>query len=346
MNKLIIISFLIVLSGRCIAQNAEYIVFEDNRPDTIQVGSFKLLSNHVKLFKDDKAEKQFDIFNLYFSPNNFHAFGLDRKALAKGYTDFHQVKNDVLITLTPLADSLSFKVTKLKPGEVNELHLVKWNDLLQEAVKGLCSSFSENDIGQEYAFKPIKIMDYKMLIKKNGSYYRVNSPVLTEFYLIDTASYLFPDGYHYGEIDVASSYRTNYVTGTMVDSILRRNPSGTKNDYFPIKNIARRTYLSSCVRQDNCSIYTYWVYPASGVKGIGRFQFIEGIGIINGTYNGFFDKNFIVHLENNLITPSDDYNGPFVMKVISVNGLPLKTICKKIYDADNQPGKIKSDPGY
>ena len=85
MSKLIIFSFLILLSGKLRAQNADYIVFEDNdQPDTVQEGPFKLFSTHVKLTRGSKAEKQFDIFNLYFSPNNFKAFGLDREALAKG----------------------------------------------------------------------------------------------------------------------------------------------------------------------------------------------------------------------------------------------------------------------
>jgi hypothetical protein len=202
MSKLIIFSFLILLSGKLLAQNANYIVFEDNdRLDTVQEGRFKLLSTHVKLIRGSKAEKRFDIFNLYFSPNSFRAFGLDRKALVKGYSDFRQIENDVLITLTPLTDSLSFKTTKLKSDEINNLHLVQWGDLLQEAVTSLCSSFSVNDISQEYTFKPIKTKGYKMLIKRNNVYYRVDSPVLTEFYLIDVASYLFPDGYHYGEIN-------------------------------------------------------------------------------------------------------------------------------------------------
>ncbi|HTK21555.1 MAG TPA: hypothetical protein VL442_18680 [Mucilaginibacter sp.] len=334
MSKLIIFSFLILLSGKLLAQNANYIVFEDNdRLDTVQEGRFKLLSTHVKLIRGSKAEKRFDIFNLYFSPNSFRAFGLDRKALVKGYSDFRQIENDVLITLTPLTDSLSFKTTKLKSDEINNLHLVQWGDLLQEAVTSLCSSFSVNDISQEYTFKPIKTKGYKMLIKRNNVYYRVDSPVLTEFYLIDVASYLFPDGYHYGEINVAEPSLTNYVTGPMIDSILRHNPSGTKNGYYPMETISRRTYLSSYNKQDSCNIYTYWAYPVglNGLSGIGRFQFIQGIGIVNGTYSSFFDKNFIIHLENSLITPFDDYNGPFMMKIESVNGMSLKELCQRIY---------------
>ncbi|HVS92230.1 MAG TPA: hypothetical protein VHE59_09375 [Mucilaginibacter sp.] len=323
------------------AQNNDYIVFEElSGIDTLHEGPFKLLNNDVELSRNGKS---FHIFNLYFSKHNFRAYGLDRKAFTKAYDDYKQIENDVLITLTPLTDSLEQKMTRLSTNELAGLHLFKPDNLLQNVIKNLYGAFSKNDIKPDGLSGLVRTTRYKMLIKRNGTYYRVDAPILTEYYVIDKASYLFPDGYHYGEINVASKVATKYVTGNIIDSILHHNPSGTFNSYYPRMTIEDRTYLSACVSTDSCNIYTYWSYPP---KGIGRFQFIEGIGIVNGTYNAFFDKNFIIHVENDLITPDNDYNGPFVMKIKSVNDLPINEVCKKTYRTDNPSGIVKSESGY
>ena len=331
MRKLIPVLCLLLISlTKLSAQTSGYIVFEDRSGiDTVNVGSFKMLNNHVEL---ERGNKSFHIFNLYFSKHNFRCYGLDRKAFTEANDDFHRIENDVLITLTPLTDSLERKMTPIATDDVERQHLIKPEDLLQEAIKNLFGSFSRNDIARKGSLPEIiKTTRYKMLIKRGGKYFRINAPILTEYYLIDAANYLFPDQYHYGEINASTPGQTRYVTGEIVDSILHRNSSGTANSYFPVETIARKTYLSSYCAEDGCAIFTYWVYPSrlNGPLGIGRFQFIVGIGIVNGTYGTFFDRNFIMHLENNLVTTVDDYNGPLVMKIKSINGLSLKNVCEK-----------------
>jgi hypothetical protein len=331
MIRPILLFFMLFFCGRFSAQAQDYIVFEDTgHVDTLSVESFKLLNTHIELSREGRP---FHIFNFYFSKQGFRAYGLDRGAFTKAFADYRQIKNDVLVTLTPLTDSLEQKMKRLKADEVKGLHLVDFQCLLQNAIKNLHRSFSRNDIRQDDKPGIIKTTRYKMLIKRHGVYYKVEVPVLTEYYLIDKAGYLFPDGYHYGEINVMSPGQTKYVTGIIVDSILHQNQSGTRNGYFPIAAIAERTYLSACSKQDSCNIYTYWTYPVhlNGLLGVGRFQFIEGIGIVNGTYGSFFDKKFIMHLENNFIKSEDDYNGRFVMKLKSINGMPINKVCEKLY---------------
>ena len=332
MKYLIFLFCVLFAPGSLQAQTAKYILYDDSgKFDLTNIAGVKLLSTHIILSKDGTEEKWFNIFNLYYTTNNFKPFGLDRQALAKSFDDFHEFKNDVLVTMSPLTDGLEKNQTKLSPADLNKLTILSYADLLQEAIKALYLSFSVNDIKREYSTRPIKTLQYKLLIKRNGDYFRVNCPVLVEFYLIDAESNLFPDGYHYGEINLASEQQTTYVSGTIVDSILHKNPSGTNNSYYPRRFIGRRTYPSARIRKDSCDVYTYWTYPIGldGVMGIGRFQFIPGIGVINGTYTSYFDKNFITHLENNIIKPSDDYNGPFLMKVKSINGITLKAFEKK-----------------
>jgi hypothetical protein len=298
MQKLTFLT-LLFFSLQGMAQKIQYVVFEEHSiQDTINVAPFNLVYNHVKLADSLKRTSGLDILNLYFSKYNFKAYGLDRKAFVQGATDFKKFENDVLITFTPLTDSLKYKMVKLSNDEVKNLTIVKPEELLQIAIKNLYRCFTTNDIAGDEIPGVIKSTKYKLLIKKGNTFYRVNTQVLTEYYLINRASYLFPSQYHYGEINVGNKDQTRYFSGQDIREILRQVPSGTMNDYYPSITIARGIYLSSVELIDNCNVYTYWSYPTyfEGIPGIGRFQFIEGVGIVNGIYGAYLVKNFLTNL--------------------------------------------------
>jgi|GEM_PF-2481776 len=338
MIKTLKIVLLLLLPLTTIAQE-KYILFEDGHAfDTVKVGSFKLLNNHVTLSLDSESRRAFNILNLYFSKYDFKAHGLDSKAFSLAINDGDRLNNDVLITLTPLTDSLGNKIKKM--GSLKNLEILRPEELLQIAIRNLHRCFTENDVAKDDIPGVIKSLKYRVIIRKRNSYYLVTAPVLTEFYLIDRQSYLFPSQYHYGEINIGDRSQTTYFNGFDIDSILHKTMSGTSNDYYPIRTIARKTYISSGGSVDGLNSYTYWSFPTytGGLPGIGRFQFIEGVGIINGTYGNYFDKHFLVTLENNNLL--EDHNGPFRMKVLTINGLDLKQYAERINSSSNK-GIIK-----
>jgi len=330
MKRLAVI-FLLFCSVPCFAQKGTYIIFEERAAfDTIKFGGMKLLYNHVQLYNNENKPR-LEVLNLYFSKDNFKAAEFDGKTFSEAATDYQKLTNDVLITLTPLGDSLQDKLIKVSTKALSNMTIMKPEELLQEAIKNLHSCFSENDMRRDAKPGIIKTLKYKLLIKKGNAYYLVKTPILTEYYLIDKASYLYPSQYHYGEINVQSPGLTSYVSGQDVFEILQQHTSSTTNNYYPIRTVSRRTYLSNVQRKDSCNIYTYWTYPGftNDMVGIGKFQFIEGVGIVNGTYGTYLRKNFMVEMENNPSAVFEDFNGSFTLVPGVVNGLELAQYLSK-----------------
>ncbi|MBS1520010.1 MAG: hypothetical protein JST50_03350 [Bacteroidetes bacterium] len=347
MKKLVIFFFLLPFLP-VYAQQGITLVFEEKAAfDTVKLQGVKLLYNHVKLYSS-QDNPRLDIFNFYFSTNNFKASELNRKGFSEALTNYHKLTNDVLITITPLTDSFNAKLIKVSTTDLSKMVIMKPEELMQEAIRNLHHCFSENDMQHDDKPGVTKTFRYKLLIKRGNSYYAIKAPILTEYYLIDKACYLYPIQYHYGEINTQKPGWTNYVSGQDILDVLRQHTSSVNNNYYPIRAVSRRTYPRNLERKDSCNLYTYWTYPGfpDDMVGIGKLQFIEGVGIVNGTYGTYFNKNFMIDLENNQYGYFEDFNGPFVLKIKSINGLPLEELCKRIYETGNQPGKIKSAPGY
>jgi hypothetical protein len=319
------------------SQSGQYILFEERPPfDTVNLAPFKLLYNHVKL-STSKGNPGLEIFNLYFSKFNFQSYGLDGNAFFEAVTDYRKLQNDVLITVTPLTDSLKFNLVKISENDVQHLRVLKSEDILQLGIKELYRTFTADGIQHDKNRGFIKTFRYKLLIKKGNAYYRLDVPVLTEYYLIDKANYLFPVQYHYGEINVMAKGQTRYFDGQDIFDILQEYRS-----YSPRAQLLLRTYLSKVKTENGLNIYTYWTYPGNDILGIGKFQFIEGVGIINGSFGSYFDKHFIISLENNIYGTLDDFNGPMRLTTQSINGLSLKAYEDKINKA-RPPGMIMGD---
>ncbi len=338
-TKLLII-FILTLKLNAFGQNKQYIIFEEHAPfDTVNISPFKLLYNHVVISGKNGNGPSLNIFNLYFSKYNFQIGGLDSKAFVKSTADYRKIGNDVLITFIPLTDSLKQKMVRLTSAEVSNLTILKPEEILQSAIKNLYRSFTENSITKDDIPGIIKTMRYKLLIKKGNSYYGIDSDILTEFYLIDRESYLFPYQYHGGEINIAAPGETQYFNGGAISNILKKFPSNNLNNYYSIKAVSNRTFPDSVEASDIFSVYTYWNNPihSNRLSGIERFQFIEGIGIINGAFGLYFGKHFLMTPEND--DKMKDFNGEFRMTLSTINGVGLKKYGEEIKKR-RKPGQI------
>jgi hypothetical protein len=319
------------------AQKVTYIVFED-RPlfEDVEVAPFKLRYTDVKLQDTARAKKTLHIYNLYYSCNNFNAPGIDKKAFVAGAADYRQFHNDVLVTLTPLTDSLENKLVKISRTDLINAGYLTTEQLLQKVITNLYKEFIKDEIsnyGKEGG--QLKNMQYKLLIKRGKDYYAFNGPVLTEYYLVNYALYLFPNQYHYSEINTAPVSKIPYFDRKAIAEIEKKFPSTNNNNNFPRELLNGRVYPGRNSVVSSLYYTRYNTYPKryggfsfvwqknkifDGAAGVGTFDFSEGTGIINGSFD-FYVNHYksAVEEENSTISPGVMHYIPVTLNHVSIN---------------------------
>lgn len=333
---------LIIQSVVVYAQKVTYVVFED-RPlfNDYDASPFKLRYTDVCLQSNEDKHKSLHIFNLYYSRNNFEPRSIDKERLKKGVLDYRKFYNDVLITLTPLTDSLDNKLLKLTNKQLKDAEYVMPEQLLQSAISHLYQEIDKvNEFDSANTDGELKTMRYKLLIKRGGYYYAFNGPVLTEFYIVNSSSYLFPNQYHYAEINTAANNETSYFSRKALADLEKSFITKGQDRAVIKENIYGRVFPShtrivdslyfieyNTFQKRSGGVYFAWrkekIY--SGAEGIGTFNFSPGIGIVNGSYDFYF-KNY-----KNAFEAENDTDlsvGLMRFHPVSINHLAIKDYVK------------------
>lgn len=322
MKKLILI-FLILNVFDCLAQTEKYIVFEKTALfNSVSISKFKLRYNHVLLNSKSQDKREFNIFNMYFSKNNFNTAAIDKEAFRLGSLDFTKLNNDILITISPVDTSSKLKLDKLSPTEFKKYAIIDPKDLLQDATTNLYRSFIKDEIANSNNNSgQIKTRKYGLIIKDKKEYYLVkSSSVLTEFYLVDDMSYLFPNQYHFGEIST-STHTKFYTIQDIIDLREKYNSLhlGFNNPLFSDMMIPIGI---DTIQVPDFRAIRYATLPPIGT---GIFQFINGIGIINGSYDSILNKNYQVNHDIDLREA-----GKIFFQLKAINDEPVKIVLDSI----------------
>ncbi|OCX51838.1 hypothetical protein BEL04_17665 [Mucilaginibacter sp. PPCGB 2223] len=318
-RKVFFLLLLFFLTHTAIAQEAKYIVFEEKPGGGEMVTKpFKIKTTNIELSSIENSSQRMSIYNFYFSKNRFIPAGLDKEAFRESYNDYKKINNDIVVTMTPLNFSAKSNISKLSSEEVRHLDVMTPEQLLQTAIINLYQCFTEGEISRpNNATGDIKTEKIKLIIKKSNEYFLVNSPVLTEYYLVDECSYAFPTQYHYGEINTASNLYSQYFT--LKDIVNFRLKYGLiDKDSKLLSNKILPMQIDSIA-----AIYPVIEYNTYPSKGIGSFYFLTGVGIINGSYDIFLNAELKMHHDIDILEL-----GKMQFAPLTINGVSFKDYSK------------------
>jgi hypothetical protein len=247
------------------AQVTDHILFKVKDFDkTEDVSSFKLRYTDVTLVNKQANHKNLHVFNLYFSCGKPLGGAFNKSRYSVSTLKYNELSNDLLITITPLTDSLELKMIKLDKNEFTaNLAVYTAQQLLDDAVKRLYNEFTRRDISnQNTTPSNLRTMRFKLIVQRGEEYYKYNGPILTEFYLIDHANYLFPSQYHFGEINMIGN-EAPFFTRKDISNLDKKFPSTTQNDEFPRDAISQELIPVKKIQARICFILNTTLIPVS-----------------------------------------------------------------------------------
>lgn len=279
--KQIIIILLICVVGKISAQ--KYIML-DSLALKFKVNEFTLKTGSLY-----GVDKEINIYNVYFSPNNILLF-----SVLPSYQDGKKIPLNTIMYNKP---ENAFG-TVIKEPKINDA----WDRINISDIKENIISVStiENDIISEWGINITpenKTFQYQLVKNIDGNYY-VSKKCLVEFFLINNSQY--PIIAPYGTINtnepkvsikqMQESFKKQYPKDAFPLDIWEKSQSRGGDGVYTVRNYLSREYK---IKNDNA--YQFWTLDSwwsmhgdNHHRGIDRFVYIPEKGIVGGSYDFYF----------------------------------------------------------
>ena len=347
MRQIAIIILLLTLSLMGRAQEGKTYIFlnEDSLSFNQKIEYLDFLTSKTEL--KSKKDKNLDIhiYNLYFNranqcnPNDEIAVNNYFKI---AFEDINTMPLDLLITITPLVD------------KKNVYDMVEINDDLQKYLNNSMSYKELIKMGlksvYEQKYKTLaltatnkelaKTIEYSLIVKRKNKYFLYNNITVLEFFAVSSRQAYYPTEHSFVEILTRTNRNTMQSVRGDADDILLQS-----NKYLHTVN---RILLQEYDRLNNSHIITnkYYINGDNGSygkkfyanteeelakfpvgNGVGEFNFLPKIGIINGNYSMFFNRgyNYVASGKHDKYLKNITYF--FDFEIERINNLSLDDFC-------------------
>jgi len=321
-NMKLNIPFLFFITGLLLflneASNAQkYIVFE--RQKGFNKREFKpglqLSQNEISL---KAADTNLFIFNWYYTPN----IAFRWSSLDPSLTTVHDgIANRILITAVPLiAPKENLEVRKLSVAEFKTLKIISQETLLTQTLKDFYVHLNQ----RKNQMPPLKTIELGLVIKENNHYYMVKHKLLVSQFILRGDNWYFPNEFKNGVLNInpeIKTYQLDEILAFEKDMRKKKIP----NSY--LEKIYNKIYVSSVQKSEefNNLTFKFWEYLNDDVVssllnipklyefnlGLGSFEFLADVGIINCTLDAYLKKQI-------------SFNQTQFLKIITINSLNLK----------------------
>lgn len=290
-NMKILYAFIIslIISFSVCAQ--EYIVFEEQKGahNSKPLQGLNMSLNHVELAAGDTC---LSLYNWYLSPKA----GFNWKLLSPQLSILSQkLLNNLVIVAVPLTNTKE-NYKKLSYKQLQQLKIIS-NDTL---IKRLLVDLNKHMQPRTALMPALKTLKYGLIVKRGKVHYLVQNPVLVTQFIVSHERTYFPNEYRNGTLAINPNNATySFETIDKLDKELRKKELPRKW----LEKIVNRIYLSKIDvhHQFNRPVFSFWEYPNDDVVsslfplkelhefnlGLGSFQYVDGIGIINATLDTF-----------------------------------------------------------
>ncbi len=283
------------------ANSQEYIVFEEqtgvNNRDLLK--GLTLSNNNVELVAEGTS---INLYNWLFSPQA----GFSWETLSPSFSTLSKkLLNNLVIVAVPLqTNQKSYR--ELSQKVLDSFNIITTDTLLARSLLDL----NKHMLGRTAQMPALKTIAYGLIIKKNNIYYLVDGPILiTQFITTYEPSY-FPNDFRNGSL--AINPENNIYDFETIDQIRRE----LREKNFPqkwLEKIVNRIYLAKVDKSTafKTAVFSFWEYPNDDVEssllnlkklhefnlGLGSFQYVDGVGIINATLDTFLKRKILFQQE-------------------------------------------------
>ncbi|WP_199118586.1 hypothetical protein [Pedobacter sp. ASV28] len=308
--------FIISLAISISVYSQEYIVFEEqkgaNSRELLQ--GLKLSLNSVEL---DSGDTSITLYNWFFSPQ----VGFNWKSLSPSLSILSQkLLNNLVIVAAPIGQTERRKsFRKLSAQELEKLEVITIDTLLGRSLLDL----NKHTLPRTVYMPPLKTIQYGLIVKRGQDFYLIQSPILITYFVVSYEPVYFPNEFRNGTLAINPNNATyDFKTIDNIEKEFRKKELPHKW----LEKIVDRVYLSNIdlMVPLNKSIFSFWEYPNEDVMssllnlknlhefnmGLGSFQYIDGIGIVNATLDTF--------LKHKILFQQKPY-----FKIKNINGMEL-----------------------
>ncbi|RZL45960.1 MAG: hypothetical protein EOP00_16445 [Pedobacter sp.] len=315
--KLITFS-VILLSFSILAKSQQYLVFEKQNGinSKFVINGLSVSQNDIEL---KNADTTLTIYNWYYKGEKTKLIN----QLAKRFSEIRkneELKNDIIFTAVPIIKQgeklIKQKITK---REFDELNKVSDTTLLKNSIADLYLHLTTRN----YDMPSLKTLEYGLIIKDGNDYFKVLQNVLFVKQIAVAGYWYYPNQFRDAVLSIHPWFVKTYKMADFdqfkkdVDNM----PTRIKDE------IKGRIYCANVDKNSSFEkyIFSFWEYPYDDVQsiyqhpkklkqyhpGLGSFDFIQNIGVLNCTMD-YYLKNKVL------------YNQKSNLKIEMINGLPFK----------------------
>ncbi|MGF1924803.1 MAG: hypothetical protein ACQUHE_11540 [Bacteroidia bacterium] len=313
--KILFTLFIVSLTLKVDAQ--KYIVFERhhgiNKHEFIP--GLQVSHNEVQL---QALDTNLFIFNWYFTPKE----GFKWSGIGRNLTSINDdIANQILITAVPLIiPKETLALRKLSLDEYKMLEITSKEQILERTLEDFHVHFTQN----KNIMPPLKTLEYGLIIKDKEQYYMVRQKVLVSQFLLRGDDWYFPNEFRSGVLNTNTQIKTYQLNDILA---IEKEMRPKQIPYRYLDKIYNRIFVSSINKSQefNEFVFNFWEYLSDDAVssllnlttlhdfnlGLGSFEFLPNVGIINCTLDACIKKKI-------------SYNQKSYFKIRSVNSLSLK----------------------
>lgn len=290
--------FIVLLTISISVYSQEYIIFEEKNTINSRevVSGLNLSLNNINLMAGDTS---INLYNWFFSPQ----LGFKWKSVSANLSILSpKLLNNLIIVAVPINQNEQKNYRKLSIQELKELKIISIDSLLERALHDLNRHMQPRTV----LMPPLKTLQYGLILKRNNAFYLVHSPILVAYFVVSHEPTYFPNEFRNGVLSInQKNANYDYKTISDIEKELRRN----KLPHKWLEKIVNRIYLShvDTTSSFHKPIFSFWEYPDEDVissllnlkqlhefnMGLGSFQFIDGIGVVNATLDTFIKHKIL-----------------------------------------------------
>ncbi|WP_037502439.1 hypothetical protein [Sphingobacterium deserti] len=296
-------TILIVVTGKIAPAQTSYLLFDKDKLTGYTKEGVPYRSSYVDISSSKSMPKNLTIYNYLFKSETGNGVRLDNRTFYKGWKDsqsnLNRFPSDILISITPLTKTYFKMVDVSKEVKEGSISFDSNTDLLSWAVKDLYFAiYSPLGIFDHKEVVNTKRTDIRLVIKEANRYLLIDDETLTELYYLDNRP-VSPVLKNMCSIVIGSENHGKAETLAKL-----RNSTGNSWDLYG-KILKDTTIKMVSKDKKTIRIQRFWtngyVIPFTsqtknrGIKkewfvkdGIGDFEFLWGIGVINGNFLDFF----------------------------------------------------------
>lgn len=324
-----------------LAQRAEYVLFDkDILSEKYQGITINRMYADLEPIEDKFPD--ITIYNYYFrfvkNSGNYDLYTKRYLEIKNSLGILNEYPYDILITITPLSKDKIGRKNITEAVSTGEITFLPIDSVLTRAKQDIFhAQYAPLGIFERKVEVNLKRTDYELVVKEGGQYFHLESEALTEAYYIDLTVIIEPalmdacrisrsirfenkESYLKGTWGPIGAHHKRYQGKILLDTIVA-------NPFYPKYHIRRYwtniIYLPSATQSKIAGMDNKWY----AIDGIGDFEFMDGLGIINGNFLDYFynsKKNYYPDKELN-----KTYNLYF--RTRKINGLKPKDYISNIY---------------